>query len=65
MVWDRGKMTDLGTLPGTTSGGGGAYVINDRGQIVGYSTISTGNPHAVLWSPHKHSVRSVAPGHGY
>ena len=40
-LWEDGRMTDLGTLPG----GGEAHGINARGQVVGHS-----NGHAVLWS---------------
>src|SRR5262249_36054423 len=34
-VWQRGKMTDLGPLPGGTDSG--AQGINDRGVVVGFS----------------------------
>ena len=46
-LWHRGRMTDLGTLPGGAFSG--ASDINDRGQIVGQSTTATGVGHAVLW----------------
>ena len=39
-------MTDLGTLGGTDSS---ATAINDRGEIVGYSTTATSDRHAFLW----------------
>jgi probable HAF family extracellular repeat protein len=35
VLWQRGQMIDLGTLPGDTHSQ--AYAINDRGQIVGVS----------------------------
>jgi probable HAF family extracellular repeat protein len=46
-LWQNGKMTDLGMLPGGT--GSGALAINDRGQILGWSTTKDGHQHAVLW----------------
>jgi len=39
-------MTDLGTLGGNFSG---PVAINDRGQVVGYSTTASGELHAFLW----------------
>lgn len=46
-VWQNGRWTNLPDL-----GGGGTYAaaINDRDQIVGYSTTKTGQDHAVLWT---------------
>ena len=46
-VWQRGVMTDLGTL----GGGQSTYVsdINNRGQIVGWSQTATGDQQAFLW----------------
>lgn len=51
-LWESGKMTDLGTLPGFRSSG--AVDINERGQIVGEGTNyrpdgSTVSYHAFLW----------------
>ena len=37
-LWQRGVMYDLGTLGGTYSG---TYAINERGQVVGLSTINS------------------------
>jgi probable HAF family extracellular repeat protein len=48
-LYSGGSMQDLGTLGGI---GGGAYGINDSGQVVGYS-FTAGNsadPHAFLYS---------------
>jgi len=49
LVWERGKLTALGTLGGSVTD---AFAINDRGQIIGSSTTKTGSHlHAVLWTP--------------
>ena len=46
-LWQKGAMTDLGTLPGdVTSDGCG---INNRGQVSGGSTDANGNSRAFLW----------------
>ena len=46
-LWQRGKMTDLGTLGGHDSG---ASLIDDRGQIAGTSlTARPARLHAFLW----------------
>jgi probable HAF family extracellular repeat protein len=41
------SITDLGTLPGGYESI--AYGINNRGQVVGYSTTASGEYHAFLW----------------
>jgi probable HAF family extracellular repeat protein len=53
-LWDRGRLVDLGALPGGTYSE--AYAINDTGQIVGWSmtdqstcTAFDGCWHAFLW----------------
>jgi uncharacterized membrane protein len=48
VLWENGKVTDLGSLAAGTSS---AYAINNRDQIVGFSTNET-DPHrfgAALW----------------
>ena len=45
-LWADGVVTELGTLGGYY---GGAYGINDRGEIVGTSGTASGSQHAVLW----------------
>jgi probable HAF family extracellular repeat protein len=47
VVWEDGRVTDLGTLGGQVSN---AVAINDRGQIVGSSETRSGETHAVLWT---------------
>lgn len=46
-LWSGGAVIDLGTLGGLN---GLAHAINGNGQIVGYSSTSTGSTHATLWS---------------
>ena len=51
LLWENGKMTDLGSLGGTGYGGGNlALGINNLGQVVGNSDLpgDTAN-HAFLW----------------
>jgi probable HAF family extracellular repeat protein len=47
-VWQNGKRTQLGALPGGRWSE--ATAINDRGQVVGWST-GKGRQRAVLWTP--------------
>jgi len=58
-VWDRGTLTDLGTLGGAN---GEAYWINDGGQIVGRADIAgSQSHHAVLWYQGAMTDLGVAP----
>ena len=59
-LWQRGKMTDLGTLPGGQSSC--ASAINDRGQVVGVSTASSGTTRAFLWQEGRMRDLGVLPG---
>jgi len=49
-LWQKGRLTDLGTLGGKDAT---ALDINERGQIVGYSSIPTSTAstlrHAFVW----------------
>lgn len=46
-LWEDGKMTDIGTLGGNC---GGSAKINNRGQVVGTSTLAgESTDHAFLW----------------
>jgi probable HAF family extracellular repeat protein len=48
VVWQPGTITDLGTLPGGQASG--ATELNNRGQIIGWSTTKNGQKHAVMWT---------------
>jgi probable HAF family extracellular repeat protein len=54
-VWQGGKLTVLGRLPGATDST--ANAINDRGQIVGWS-----GAHAVLWQEGSVTDLGTLPG---
>jgi probable HAF family extracellular repeat protein len=46
VLWEGEGVTDLGTLGGVF---GLAKGINDRGQVVGSSSLASGEEHAFLW----------------
>lgn len=46
VVWSQGRITDLGTLGGDTTQGS---AINSAGDVVGASTLSSGDTHAFVW----------------
>ena len=59
-LWDRGVLTDLGTLGGTN---GEAYWINDAGEIVGRADLTgSTDHHAVLWKNGRIIDLGVTPG---
>jgi len=47
-VWQNGKLTVLGALPGGRNAR--AQAINERDRIVGWATTKDGKTHAVLWT---------------
>ncbi|MGA9963751.1 MAG: hypothetical protein WBQ10_00970 [Terriglobales bacterium] len=65
-LWSSGVMQDLGNLSGFDSGAG--YVVNDSGDVVGYSAnTQTGVTHGVLW-PHSGGIVDLGTlpgGNGY
>jgi probable HAF family extracellular repeat protein len=60
-MWDRGILTDLGTLGGIN---GEAYWVNDAGEVVGRANFSPSstNRHAFLWKKGKMTDLGVAVG---
>jgi len=58
-LWQNGKMTDLGTLPGFTSSH--TVGINNNGQIVGYC-FKSGNSRPFLWQNGKMIDLGTLPG---
>src|SRR5215211_3619078 len=62
-LWEKGKMTDLGTLPGGGEFGFSvASGINNRGQVVGFSTTAFRENHAFLWEKGKITDLGTLPG---
>ena len=45
-LWDRGVITELGTLGGRDSA---AWALNNRGQVVGEADTASGAKHAFVW----------------
>ena len=63
-LWDDGKLTDLGLLPGT--GSSGALGLNNKGQVVGSAGADgTGNGRAFLWEGGKMKGLGALPGGEY
>ena len=60
VLWDRGTISDLGTLPGGTFAD--ARAINDVGQIVGTSELRPYEAYAVLWENGKIANLGALPG---
>jgi len=57
-LWQNGQMTDLGTLGGNLSS---AVAINNKGWIVGYSTVTDSYyTSAVLWTPDRSPVADAS-----
>jgi probable HAF family extracellular repeat protein len=56
-LWEKGRITDLGTLGGTI---GSAQGLNSRGQVIGISNL-TGNQvfHPFLWSPETRRMQDL------
>ena len=49
--WDNGRIVDLGTLGGSCTS---AYALNNRGQVVGQSTLAEDQTsHPYIWQPGK------------
>lgn len=65
-LWQNGRLTDLGSLPGSNDSE--ARAINSRGQIIGYSyaqNIKTGEEslrHAFLWQNGRMTKLGTLPG---
>ena len=65
LLWEKGKVTDLGSLGGTGYRGGNLAIgVNDLGQVVGNSDLpgDTAN-HAFLWSKGK-GMKDLGTLHG-
>jgi probable HAF family extracellular repeat protein len=60
--WDRGVLTDLGTLGGTNASGNW---INDAGDVVGVSQLSDGTFHAFLWHQGRGAMKDLGTVPGY
>jgi len=66
VVWERGKVRDLGVLPGRTESD--AYAINERGQVIGTacSFCTAKDPDAIargfLWQAGRMTALALLPG---
>lgn len=58
-LWERGTMTNLGTLGGRNSC---AVAINARGQVVGWSETASGSIHAFIWGDGVMTSLGTLPG---
>lgn len=54
LLWNNGKLTDLGTLGGANSSAEN-HGINDRGQVVGVAETATTDPTGIAGSPKFHA----------
>jgi probable HAF family extracellular repeat protein len=62
VLFERGAVHDLGTLGGNSSSASG---INDRGQIVGFSTTASGDFHAFLYENGVMTDLGTLPGSNF
>ena len=58
-LWEKGKFIEIGSLGGEVSAACG---INDRGQVVGWSTTAQGRVHAFLWRKGRMTDLGTLPG---
>jgi len=61
-LWEKGKLTDLGSLDGKTYTHSYATGINDKGQIIGGGDLKDRNEHAALWVNGKVTVLDTPAG---
>jgi probable HAF family extracellular repeat protein len=66
-LFSNGTMNDLGTIGGNPNGNSVAVDINDKGQIVGTSTVGNDlfTVHATLWRNGKPKDLGALPGYPY
>jgi probable HAF family extracellular repeat protein len=61
VLWDKGVLTDLGTLPGGSQSF--AFDINAAGEVAGMSNVGGGEFHAVIWQ--RGIIRDLGIGQAY